>query len=191
MLNTYIKNRGITKTIVHNNDNNIINEINWDADYDGDIASITVNTNTDGKHDQFNITLDNQDLANILNVESVNKPLHKRLKDDFRELSQFKEPLYIELPVPEIKPKEPKSVEEIFSRHISSPLPNEELIIPLTIDNRSTKKYTLTPKRRHKKIKSNLSHKVYKKIKSHNHSKSKTNSRVRYSRKKTSSNDFL
>ena len=35
MLDTYIKNRGSTKTIIHNNNHNKISEANWDVDYDG------------------------------------------------------------------------------------------------------------------------------------------------------------
>ena len=42
MLNTFIKNRGTTKTIIHNNNDNNVNEINWDADYDGDVANISM-----------------------------------------------------------------------------------------------------------------------------------------------------
>ena len=30
MLDTYIKNRGMTKTIIHSNNHNTINETNWD-----------------------------------------------------------------------------------------------------------------------------------------------------------------
>ena len=34
MLNTFIKNKGYTKTIIHDNNNNRVNELDWDADYD-------------------------------------------------------------------------------------------------------------------------------------------------------------
>ncbi len=187
MLNTYIKNRGTTKTIVHNNNSNHINQMNWDADYDGDVANISVNTNTDGIREHFDIMLDNQDLANILNIQSVNMPLHKRLKNDFKESSYIREPYYIELPSTEIKPRTPKTMEEILSRHISSPLQNEELIVPLTIDQKTIDNYTLTPKRRHRKLKTHISHKAYKKIKSQN----RTKSRFRTPKKYSSSNNFL
>ena len=61
MLNTYIKNRGITQTILHENNKNHFNQVNWDADYDGDIANISVNSNIDGKRDRFDISLDNEE----------------------------------------------------------------------------------------------------------------------------------
>lgn len=188
MLNTYIKNRGTTKTIVHNNNNNHINQINWDADYDGDVANISINTNSDGIRDHFDITLDNQDLANILNVQSVNMPIHQRLKNDFKDSSYIREPYFIELPTTEIQPRTPKTVEELLSRHISSPLQNEELIVPLTIDQKTMDRYTLTPKRRHRKLKTHISHKAYKKLKSNSQSKkSKSKSKTNSSRKKSSS----
>ena len=50
MLNTYIKNRGITQMLVRNNNTNKFNEINWDADYDGDRAKIKINLNENGYH---------------------------------------------------------------------------------------------------------------------------------------------
>lgn len=201
MLNTYIKNRGITKTIIHNNGDNHIKQINWDADYDGDRANISVNTDSDGNRDHFDISLSNEDLANILNVESINMPLHKRLEYDFREPSYIKEPYYIELPAPEIEARKPRTVEELLSKHISSPyisspyisspLSNEELIVPLTIDQKSADKYTLTPERRHRRLKTHASHKAYKKHKSHTKSKSKSRRNSKSSRKTSSLIDLL
>ena len=187
MLNTYIKNRGITKTIIHDNNHNHVNMINWDADYDGDVANISLNTNTDGKRKHFDVTLDNEDLANILNIQSVDIPIDKRLQMDFREPSYRPEPYLIELPTPEVLPRQPKSVEELLERRISSPVSGEELIIPLTIDRKTKDLYTLTPHKRHKRAKSHITHKVYKKPKSSSKSKSKTKSRTksRSSRRKT------
>jgi hypothetical protein len=98
MLNTYIKNRGHTKTIIHSNNQNKINEIDWDADYDGDNAKIKLFTNTDGKKKQFKIELDSDDLANLLNIPSVNMPLHKRLKIDFHRKNPTPKIIQIELP---------------------------------------------------------------------------------------------
>ena len=62
MLNTYIKNQGITKTIIHDNNHNHINQVKWDADYDGDIANLSIDTNTDGKRKHFDFSLDNLEL---------------------------------------------------------------------------------------------------------------------------------
>ena len=158
MLNTYIKNQGITKTIIHENNKNHVNLIHWDADYDGNVANISINTNTDGNNNNYQFSLDNYDLENMLNVQSVNIPIHKRLQMDFDPSNTNSSKYLIELPE--------------YTQRITSPSTNEELIIPLTID-RKTKTYTLTPRRKHKRHKSHITHRVYKKRKS---SKSKSRS---------------
>lgn len=174
MLNTFIKNRGTTKTIIHNNNHNQISSIDWDADYDGDIAHISLDANTNGKHNHLDISLDNQDLANILNIQSVNMPLDKRLKMDFQE-SFVDKPYLLEVPAHEFK-----------KDYISSPLPNEELIIPLKIDKSSTGKYTFTPRKKHRRRRTHVTYKVYKKPKSLKKTKSKSRTSTK-SRKNTSS----
>ena len=185
MLNTYIKKQGITQTIVHDNkDHDHFNQINWDADYDGNTANISVKTNTDGKRDRFDISLDNKDLAHILNMPSVNTPIHKRLKIDFQNPSYMPKPYFLELPTtsrlvtprilaPELEPKKPEIMEEIISRGMSNPGSHEELIIPLTIDKKIIDDYILTPTKKHRRRKTHITHKVYKKPKSSSKTKSK------------------
>jgi hypothetical protein len=177
MLNTYIKKQGITQTIVHDKKYNHFNEINWNADYDGNIANISVKSNVDGKRDKFDISLDNEDLANILNIPSVNMPIHKRLKIDFQEPFNKREPYFLEVATPELQPRKPETLEEIISTGISSPASDEELIIPLTIDKKTMDDYILTPRKKHRRRKSHITHKVYKKQKSSSKSKSKTKTR--------------
>ena len=160
MLNTFIKNRGTTKTIIHNNNHNHISSLDWDADYDGDVAHIALEANNNGKREHLDISLDNDDLANLLNMQTVNIPIDKRLKMDFQE-SYMDEPLILELPKKQFK-----------RTHISSPSPNEELIIPLKID-KTTGKYTFTPRKKHRRRKTHITHKVYKKPKSTRKSKSR------------------
>ena len=168
MLNTYIKNRGTIKTIIHDNNENHVNLTNWDVDYDGDMANISVDSNTDGKRKRYSVSLDNQDLANILSMPSVNIPIHKRLQIDFQEPYYQPDPYFIELPATE-KPR----LEEMVDRRISSPSSGEELIIPLTIDRKARRS---TPHKKHKRAKSHITHKVYKKSKT-SRTKSKTTSR--------------
>ena len=186
MLNTYIKNQGITQTIVHDNNNRShFNQMNWDADYDGNMANISVNSNTDGKRNKFSVSLNNNDLANLLNIRSVNVPIDKRLKMDFQPSynlpnppSPYKPDMYfIELPSPELKPKKSEIIDELIKKGVSSPLSNEELIIPLTIDKKTADNYTLTPKKKHRRFKTHITHKVYKKPKSLSMSKSKSKSK--------------
>lgn len=191
MLNTYVKNRGMTQTIIHNNNKNHFNQVNWDADYDGDVANISVDSNTDGKRKQFNISLDNQDLANLLNVPSVDIPIDKRLKMDFNDnfQPQIEQEYFVELPTSQLPVRKSKInesellLDKEIDQVISSLLPNQELIIPLSINKNTKNKYTYTPKRRHKRDKTHITYKVYKKPKSITRSKTKTSSA---SKRKTS-----
>jgi hypothetical protein len=201
MLNTYIKNQGITQTIVHDKNRNHFNEVNWDADYDGNTANISVKSNVDGKRDKFDISLDNEDLANILNIPSVNMPIHKRLKIDFQEPFNKREQQYLlELPpsprilspriltprilTPEFEPRKPEILEEIINSGITSPATGEEFIVPLTIDKKTIDDYILTPRKRHRRRKTHITHKIYKKPKSSTKSKNtKSKSKTRSSRK--------
>jgi hypothetical protein len=149
MLNTFIKNRGTTKTIIHNNNDNNVNEIEWDADYDGDVANISLDLTNNGNVNHYNVKLDNDDLANILNINSVKMPIHTRLKKDFKKARFHKDPsmynVYLDdFRSPALQPIQPEMKSDSFadeilqslkpSSRVLSPLPNEELIIPLTID---------------------------------------------------------
>jgi len=196
MLGTYIKNRGMAKTIIHNNNKNSINETKWDADYDGDVANLSLNVNTDGIKKKYHFTLDNEDLAEMLNVNSVNLPLEQRLKRDFKKSFRNKPRVYqIELgnsepssfltpvespkssfvqPMEMLPMDEPMSIEELMTpvnTHLSSPKQNEEYIIPMTIDENTFDKLTLTPRRRHYKKRTPKTHRVYKRLKTTRRSK--------------------
>jgi hypothetical protein len=220
MLNTFIKNRGSTKTIIHDssssnnnscNDINAVNELKWDADYDGDVANISVTSNTNGEKKHFNISLDNNDLEHILNIPSVDMPIHKRLKMDFSkpiepaiykiELPQ-QEPQFVEEEPSPLVEEEPiqfvpgptpfdnpkiNSLEQLLvsskpeRRYLTTPLPNEELIIPMSI-NKKHLKHTFTP-RRHKKT--HKTYRVYKKHKTVTPKKSTRRSSRRSTRRNT------
>jgi hypothetical protein len=172
MLDTYIKNRGTTKTLIYNNNHNNINEIHWDADYDGNTANISLDLQNNGKQKHYDIIPDNEDLANILNVPSVQSPLEKRLKRDFNKSSVSYNPHIYKIEFENFKtpPLIPKPYTEKFldtmykdTPQLASSLQNKEFIIPLTIDNKTKNKYTLTPKRRNKKTRTRKTNKVNKK----------------------------
>jgi hypothetical protein len=202
MLNTFIKNRGTTKTIIHNNNKNNINEINWDADYDGNVANLSFNMDNNGNRENYKISLNNNDLANILNLDSINIPLEKRLMRDFKYKSKPKiiqielEDTENQILSPSLNPirerqmireepiearENPLTVEEIYTpqkAHISSPLPNEEFIIPLTIDDKTSDRFTFTPNRRNRKIRTHKNYKIYKHKKPSTRSKTSRKSKV-------------
>lgn len=182
MLNTFIKNTGTTKTIIHNNNKNNVNEIKWDADYDGSEANISLKLTNNGDREKYHFSLDNNDLANILNINSVDLPLEQRLKRDFKKASSLPKIIQIELENDDYNPiyqkqeqqENPLSIAEILSNqnpHISSPLANEEFIVPLSINDNLNNKYTLTPRKRHRKTKTHKTYKVYKHKKTSTRSK--------------------
>lgn len=155
MLNTYIKNSGMTQSFVHNNNKNNFSEMNWESDYDGNIANILVNSNNNGRRRQYNISLNNNDLANLLNVPSVSTPIDRRLRMDF-QTPHFQTPQMIGYNPKELMINLPHSDEYSASsfdssssypleslksgpkNYLTSPMPNEEFIVPVTIGKKIT-----------------------------------------------------
>lgn len=184
-----IQTKGSNQTFYYNNnDGPHFHELKWNADYDGDVANVKLLSNIDGNKQKYGAQLDNEDLANILNVSSINMPLHKRLRNDF-----IKNPKIMQI---ELAPQEQMTLPQQMTseledllqsatptNYLSTPASNEELIVPITIGENTTDNFTLTPRRHHRRRKHHKTYKVYKKIKSttHNssrhHSKSKTKSK--------------
>lgn len=187
MLNTYIQNRGLMQTILHNKRREQVNEIQWDATYDGEEANISLSSNTDGAKQHYGFRLDNQDLETMLNIPSVDMPLHARLQKDFTDSAFKYEPVIYQIELPRKDADRPTydiasvPIEKLVKSakadsYLSSPLPNEELILPLTIDGKRRKKYTLTPKKHHFHRKSHRTYRAYKKRKSSSNSRPKSRS---------------
>ncbi len=80
---TYIKSQGISQTVIQKPGVNNVNQINWDADYNGQVANLNLDVNTNGKKDNFTLQLSKGDLENLLNIPSIEKPLENRIEDDF------------------------------------------------------------------------------------------------------------
>jgi hypothetical protein len=154
-------NRGITQTLI----NNQLNEISWEAEYDGNIANISL---SDGRH-HYDISLDNQDLEGLLNIPSINAPIHNRLEQDFlRETplnaNPYKRTRRCRHAKPDTRSKthshaKPDTRSKTHShakpdtRHslfLSSPSPNEELVIPITINGAKKRRKTYKVYKRHK-----------------------------------------
>ena len=195
MLNTYIKNVGSTQTLIGNNCGAHVQEMDWNADYDGNQAKILVNTNLDGNRKMFHYTLDNADLANMLNINSIKKPLDMRLKMDLKKPRVFRlkpRQYKIELAAPPLSPRAPaylsepelsssdsSSLMEMLhsaspNSFLSSPASNEEYIVPVTIDRN-----TMTPKRRNFAIKTHRTHRVFKRPKTTSSMRRRTTTRRR------------
>ena len=82
-MQTYIENKGITKTTVSNNGKKDENTIKWNANYDGSKADITMDFSKNCKKNKMHIQLNNSDLSSILGVKPIPIPLEKRLTSDF------------------------------------------------------------------------------------------------------------
>jgi hypothetical protein len=179
--------------MINNNNRQQFNQIDWDADYDGENANISLTSNTDGNKNHFDIRLDNEDLANMISIPSTNIPIDKRLQMDFDTSSFRQEPMFFRIEMPNIKTphRSPSYLPEISkpNSYLSSPLPDEELIVPISIGENFIDKTSY--KKRHKIPKTHKTYKVYKKLKSHSmrkksNSKSKVN-RVRKNKLKSPS----
>jgi hypothetical protein len=125
--NTFIKNKGITQTYTYNKQHNKLNasEIDWDAEYDGKQANISINLQElDGDKQHYDIQLDNRDLAQILSIPSINVPIDKRLLHDFK---------------PHRKNKHKSMSNSSFYTHVSSPNIHSNLVLPIDVVRRDKK----------------------------------------------------
>ena len=133
-MDTYIQNQGIMKTMLHNKGRNSVSELGWDADYDGKLAHISLGINENGKIDQYQFQLDNQDLEQLLSIPSVNQSLDQRLTRDF---TKKKNSMFIVVEEPHTKNKVVEPFSSTNLTHLSSPTFSEELMVPLTIQNKN------------------------------------------------------
>lgn len=80
---TYIKTMGSAKAYIQHGMHHDTKEVNWDVDYNGDNADIDLDIGNNGEMTHYKAVLSNEDLANLLNIPSVNEPLENRLQNDF------------------------------------------------------------------------------------------------------------
>jgi hypothetical protein len=80
---TYIKTMGSAKAYIQRGMHRDANEVSWDVDYNGDNADIDLDIGHNGQMTHYKAVLSNEDLANLLNIPSVNEPLENRLQNDF------------------------------------------------------------------------------------------------------------
>ncbi len=90
MTNVDIQTKGMNQTISSVNGKRHVDQIKWDAGFDGKNADVSLDLMKDGKTEHFNVQLDKDALAQMLNVKTVNKPIEKRLLSAFSStLSTF------------------------------------------------------------------------------------------------------
>ncbi len=78
-----MQNYGSTKTYMIRNGKKHLNKINWNLNYDGDHVLGKVYVNHDNDRKQYDVSLNNNDIAQLFNMNAVNKPIDNRLQDDF------------------------------------------------------------------------------------------------------------
>lgn len=92
----YIENYGYTNTIINKNNKKRNVSMEWTGNYDGNMADLTVKLNDNGSKKIVDLKLDNQDIINLLNIPSQQKPLDERISYDIIH----QQPLHIiELPI--------------------------------------------------------------------------------------------
>jgi hypothetical protein len=99
---TYIKTMGSAKAYIQRGMHRDAKEVKWDVDYNGDNADIDLDIGSNGEMTHYKAVLSNEDLANLLNIPSVNEPLENRLQNDFlvdRKVYKL-EPVSYQRPVP-------------------------------------------------------------------------------------------
>lgn len=76
----YIKNMGSTQTFIKRPyEKERYNDIHWEADYDGDQANIRLNIDDNGNNAEVRANLNNDDLAQLLNIKPIRGDLVERL----------------------------------------------------------------------------------------------------------------
>ena len=92
----YIENYGYTNTMINRNNKKRNVSMEWTGSYDGNMADLSVKLNDNGSKKTVDLKLDNQDLINLLNIPSQQRPLDERITHDI--INQ--EPLHIiEIPI--------------------------------------------------------------------------------------------
>jgi hypothetical protein len=82
-MSSYIKNYGITKTVIKDNEHKLNHEVKWMGDYDGEIANIQFDINDNGSKEFVSMQLNNTDLMKLLGVQPIQLSLEDRLSQDF------------------------------------------------------------------------------------------------------------
>ena len=77
-MDSYLQNYGQTKTVVNGN---IIDDVKWNATYDGNIVNLEAKRNNDSIYVQMN----NDDIMKLFELPAHNTTIDKRLEQDLLE----------------------------------------------------------------------------------------------------------
>ena len=117
----FIKSYGVSNNFVKKSsdkDDIFINKVKWIGKYDGKKADIDLDINNNGEKKHYDIELNNEQIKDLLNIHSVDKPLEDRLLEDY--LSESRTTLAPTNVEELISYKMPTSVSESASKRSSS-----------------------------------------------------------------------
>jgi hypothetical protein len=114
-MTNYIKNYGFTKTYIMENNKKIKNQIKWIGDYDGNKANIELDINDNGNRELVKMQLDNNDIMNLLGIQTVQIPLEQRLTNDF--LDESYKPIVLEGALTKKKTRKYSRRKQLTRRH--------------------------------------------------------------------------
>jgi hypothetical protein len=126
---------GMNQSFVNINGKKKYKNLKWNADYNGEIANIYLKSNDNGRKKIYNFMLDNNDLANMLNVNTNDMLIDERLKQDFKQLNS-----------PEINPKKDLMIIEfennpyLVSQNLQEEMPIQEIYSIPSLKKIKTKK---------------------------------------------------
>jgi hypothetical protein len=78
-----LHNMGSTKTTIKQNNKTTKSSIEWKGNYDGQLADIHISVNNNGRNENMNIKLNNNDLMNLFGHPVVEEQIDERLLNDF------------------------------------------------------------------------------------------------------------
>ena len=194
----YYVNKGYLQDFSQNNNNKHFNKLDWDSDYNGNVANIAIKCNDNGNKKQYGFRLNNTQLENLFTIPSVEDDLFNRIQYDYnRPKMIIPEPKMYQLVLPEEESSDTESIENIFQNmnepasYLPTPASNEELIVPISIDDKTLNQYTLSPNKRHMRKKTHKTYRVYKKPKSKSRSsRSKSHKTSSKSKRRTKTLDY-
>lgn len=91
MINS-IENYGYANTIINQNNKQNNLSMEWVANYDGNLADLTLKLNDNGSKKIVDLKLDNEDLINLLNIPSQQSSLDERIRQNNE---QFEFPIIV------------------------------------------------------------------------------------------------
>jgi hypothetical protein len=90
MTNVFMKNKGYTKTVMVHNKKSDMEEVKWNAEYDGNVANVDMEINNNNDKQKFNVELNNDEIEELLNIPAVDKEIHTRLIHDLDNFHRHK-----------------------------------------------------------------------------------------------------